>query len=75
MANKKISVMLVDLIEELHCIAHATLTLGGNVLTIVPLKGEWEYCYRRIAYFTSSWEGVYITGIKQGTDITVFVEE
>ena len=75
MASKNLNGKLVDLIAELKCASYSAPSMGGMAYTIAPGSEDWDYCYRRIAYFTSSWEGIYITGIKHGVDISVLVEE
>lgn len=75
MASKNLNGRLQDLIRELRCEYYSEVSIGGMVYTIVTGSEDWEYCYRRIAYFTSCWEGVYITDITGGIDITVFVNE
>ena len=75
MANKNLNRRLQDLIRELRCEYYSEVGIGGMVYTIAPEPNDWEYCYRRIAYFTSCWEGFYITDITRDIDITVFVNE
>ena len=67
--------LLQDLITELRCESYSEPSIGGIVYTIVTGSEDWEYCYRRIAYLTSCWRGMYITDITGGVDITVFVDE
>lgn len=66
---------LVELIGSLKAAAYSEKGVGGMIYVIAPGSEDWDYCYRRIAYLTSCWEGIYITGIKKDIDITVFVDE
>lgn len=75
MANKNLNGRLLDLIAELRCEYYSEVSIGGTVYTITTGSEDWEYCYRRIAYLTSCWQGIYITAIMGDVDITVFVDE
>ena len=47
---------------------------GGTRVFIYPLRGDFGYVYRQLAYYSSTWEDVYITGISVGYSITMFFE-
>lgn len=47
---------------------------GGTRVFIYPLPDDFGYVYRQLAYYSSTWEDVYITGISVGYSITMFFE-
>lgn len=53
------------------CYDHA---LEGTRIFIYPMNGCFGYMYRQLAYYSSTWEDVYITGISVGYSITMFFE-
>lgn len=48
---------------------------GSRIFHVYTYEDDFAYVYRRIAYFTSCWENVYITGVSIGNNIVVCVDE
>lgn len=48
---------------------------GSTIYHVYTYEDDFAYVYRRIAYFTSCWENVYITGVSIGNNIVVCVDE
>ena len=46
----------------------------STIYNIYTYEDDFDYVYRRIAYFTSCWENVYITGVSIGNTIVVCVD-
>lgn len=51
----------------------SNIVAGSTVVYIYtnPLRDDFGLVYRQLAYYTSTWENVYITGIGIGAYITI----
>lgn len=67
-------------IEKLVCDTRAacyeTEGVEGRIFVIAPSPTvDFGWVYRRVAHFTTCWEHAYVTGVKLGGDITLFIGE
>lgn len=63
----------IALLHELDVGISYDHRFGGTRVFIYP-GDNFGYAYRQLAYFTSTWEDVYITGVAIDSHITIYFE-